>query len=1330
VLYFWRPSTGRAFMLARIRFFRCLAVAGMFAAPAAGAAPPIAADDGPLVTLSGVDSGAPFNTSALSNDSDPDGDSFIAVSVQNTATNGTASIQNNGTEVWFTPNTNRVVSSFSYTIEDTNGEQATATVTVDVRNRGPAACSPTVGVESGVLFQGIVIVACSEPPDPEGDSVNIVSFTQPANGTANQIDAVVFEYQSNPGYEGPDSFSFTIQDSFGATDSGTVTVNVTPFVNNDPVAQNDSAQTRAGPTVGVEVPIDVLANDSDPDGQVLDVSVPVGPSNGTIIVSPSGLIRYTPNAGFSGNEVFDYQVSDGAGGTDTATITVNVLANQNPIAVDDGATTSVWPGSVEIRVFDNDSDPEGDALPYRDIVFVTQPQNGFLEQGCAGNCTPPTYTPNQGFSGIDTFTYRAVDELGGQSNVATVTVTVGDVASPPVAVNDVATTFKDQAIAINVLANDTDAAIVATVTQPNQGGSTAINANQVQVQYTPAPGFRGTETFQYQAEGTGGLRDTATVTVTVQNRAPVATDDGVSTPASLPVAIPVLSNDNDPDDDTLSITSFTQGTNGAVVQQGVELEYTADQGFVGTDTFTYTISDGFGGTATATVTVSATTGIGPPTAIIAGGDRTIDDTDEQPGETVTFDSSASFAPGSEITGCEWRVNLELQDAGCGTQVPLSLSEGVNLVQLVVFNASEFASSPTIVTITVVGGAGENILPLAAIAGGNRTIADSDGAAGEAVTFDGSGSSDIDGFVSSYEWSVNGQLLAAATSATPLLRLEDGPNTVQLVVTDDSGGRSAPAPVTVTVGVSQPGPVVTIEGGSRSVPDGDDVPGETVPFRGSATDPDGSVPVASFRWIVNDVAITAADGQAEAVLPLVQGVNVVTLTATDNGGITGSDSVSVTLGEPNQISELPGLTPNQESTANATEDTCSRLLKADPATLSEEERNLRATCDTIFANADDAAAITEALDQISGEQITTQQTTAIDFSMTQLVNIGARLEALRMGAHGFSASGFNLGDPGIGAPISALASLGKLLLGEGGASGDEEGGLLDRRLGIFVNGAVRWGDKDRTDREVGFEFESEGVTVGADYRFTDAFVAGLALGYATGDADFDDNGGGQDSDGYSGSFYGTWYGDRGYFDAIGTYGTVAYDSVRNINITSLNIADRAIGDTDAQQLALGLGTGYDFGKGGLRFGPTLAVNYIRIDVDGFTETTEGTSGLALRFDDQSADSLTAKAGMQLAYNLSRKWGILTPQARIELVHEFRNEAQEVTVHYANDPIVGSPGFGIFTDSPDESYFNWAFGFSATFANGFSGFVDYESVESLDTITMQEVSFGLRYQTKFR
>jgi len=1319
-------------------FRASLALAALLVSPAALAAPPIAVDDGPIQTLSGIDSGAPFNTGALSNDSDPDGDPFTVVSVQNTATNGTPSIRNNGTEVWFTPNTNRVVSSFTYTIEDSNGEQDTATVTIEVLNRAPSACSPQVTVESGVLFQGIVIVGCSEPPDPEGDDVQIISFENPTSngGTVAQTPStsVVFDYTSAPGFTGIDTFDFTIQDSFGATDSGTVTVDVMAFVNDPPVAQNDTAQTRAGPTAGLQVAIDVLANDSDPEGQLLDVQVPVGPSNGSIIVSPSGLIRYTPNAGFSGNDVFDYTIDDGAGGTDTATVTVNVAADQPPIAVDDIATTGVWPSSVEIPVRDNDSDPEGDVLAYADMLF-TQPANGTVDQGCVGACTPPTYTPNRGFSGTDTFTYQAVDALGGVSNLATVTVTVGAGPTPPVAVNDVATTFKDQAIAINALDNDQNASSIATVTQPNQGGTTAILANQIQ--YTPPAGFRGVETFNYEAEGAGGLRDTATVTVTVQNRLPTAGDDTASTTAGLTVPIPVLANDVDADGDVLTITSFTQGANGAVVMQGAALEYTPTGSFIGSDSFTYTIDDGFGGTATGTVTVDVVAGTNaPPTAVIAGGDRTVVDSDSQPGETVAFDSTSSFDADGQIACAEWTVNGTPQDIGCGPPVSFRLPDGVNIVTLVVTDDGNPSaqSAPDTVTITVVAPGG-NQPPVAAIAGGNRAVANGDGIVGETVTFDGSGSSDIDGSISNYQWSVNGQIVAAATDATPSLRLNDGANTVRLIVTDNDGDRSAPATVTITVESANPGPAVTIEGGNRSVPDGDEIPGELVPFRGSATDPNGTVDVASFRWIVNDTTITTANGQANPVLPLAQGGNTVTLTATDNQGGAGSDTVSVTIGEPNQLADLPGLTPNQESAANETEDVCSRLLKADPASLTAEERNLRTTCDTIFANADDTAAVTEALDEISGAEITAQQTTAIDFSMAQLLNVGARLQALRMGARGFSTAGLNLSSPGIGAPISALASLGKVLLGEGGSSGDDEGGLFDRRLGIFINGAVRWGDKDATSRESGFEFESQGVTMGADYRFSDKFVAGLAVGYATGDADFDNDGGGQDSDGYSGTVYGTRYSERGYIDAIVTYGQVDYDSVRNINITSLAITDRAFGETDADQLALGVGTGYDFGKGAFRFGPTLALNYVRVDVDGFAETTEGTSGLAMRFEDQSADSLTGKLGAQLAYSLSRKWGILTPQARFEFVREFKNDSQRVTVRYANDLVVGTPGqpdsgFVILTDDPDESYFNWAVGLSAQFANGFSGFVDYESVESLDTITMQEVSVGLRYETKFR
>jgi outer membrane autotransporter protein len=106
-----------------------------------------------------------------------------------------------------------------------------------------------------------------------------------------------------------------------------------------------------------------------------------------------------------------------------------------------------------------------------------------------------------------------------------------------------------------------------------------------------------------------------------------------------------------------------------------------------------------------------------------------------------------------------------------------------------------------------------------------------------------------------------------------------------------------------------------------------------------------------------------------------------------------------------------------------------------------------------------------------------------------------------------------------------------------------------------------------------------VTVGADYRFTDAFVAGFAVGYAKSNADFDNDGGGQDADGYSGTFYGSYYGDRGYFDGIVSYGGVSYDSTRHINLAGIGITDTALGNTDGRQWALGVGGGYDFREEG-------------------------------------------------------------------------------------------------------------------------------------------------------
>jgi hypothetical protein len=93
------------------------------------------------------------------------------------------------------------------------------------------------------------------------------------------------------------------------------------YPNNPPVANDDSASTRRNKSVT----INVLANDTDPDpGTLFFVSISSAPSNGTATVNANMTVKYTPNQGFTGTDSFKYLLEDGAGGSDTATVTVTV----------------------------------------------------------------------------------------------------------------------------------------------------------------------------------------------------------------------------------------------------------------------------------------------------------------------------------------------------------------------------------------------------------------------------------------------------------------------------------------------------------------------------------------------------------------------------------------------------------------------------------------------------------------------------------------------------------------------------------------------------------------------------------------------------------------------------------------------------------------------------------------------------------------------------------------------------------------------------------------------------------------------------------------------
>ncbi|MEO7761557.1 MAG: cadherin-like domain-containing protein, partial [Casimicrobiaceae bacterium] len=163
--------------------------------------------------------------------------------------------------------------------------------------------------------------------------------------------------------------------------------------------------------------LNVLANDSDPDGDPLTITTVGAPAHGSASIA-GNRISYTPTSGFVGTDTFTYAISDGHGGTASATVTITVLAvvvNHPPVARDD--TFFITQKFTDLDVLANDSDPDGDPLT---IISVTQPILGTVQITSDGkslrftqplifNHTTFTYTISDGRGGTSTATVTLID---------------------------------------------------------------------------------------------------------------------------------------------------------------------------------------------------------------------------------------------------------------------------------------------------------------------------------------------------------------------------------------------------------------------------------------------------------------------------------------------------------------------------------------------------------------------------------------------------------------------------------------------------------------------------------------------------------------------------------------------------------------------------------------------------------------------------------------------------------------------------------------------------------------------------------------------------------
>ena len=260
--------------------------------------------------------------------------------------------------------------------------------------------------------------------DPDGTISSLVVNTPPYNGTIQFNSLSQFTYTPNVGFVGNDYFSIKALDNFSEVSNiQNFSIEVKP-PNQAPVAQNDTFTVYQGENFYQGTSI--FANDSDDNSFTLVNSNVVSSQGVAITINANGFFSYVPPVGFEGTDTFQYSIKDDAGLTSTATVTLNVMDKNKPIAVEDNYQTllnTAFTSNGTLgrkKLTANDYTPNGQTYNYTTTPETKATANGGTVQIFAdGNFT---YTPPNGFTGIDQFNYTVHNPNGSKVGLAKVSV--------------------------------------------------------------------------------------------------------------------------------------------------------------------------------------------------------------------------------------------------------------------------------------------------------------------------------------------------------------------------------------------------------------------------------------------------------------------------------------------------------------------------------------------------------------------------------------------------------------------------------------------------------------------------------------------------------------------------------------------------------------------------------------------------------------------------------------------------------------------------------------------------------------------------------------------
>ena len=380
-------------------------------ATAASNAYPTAGNDN-LTTRSGTS----LTISPLVNDT---GNGLRITAVNEYSTQGSRQRIVGNNQIAYTPSARASGADvFWYQITDNQGRKNAAKVTVAVTNGNNAGPYPTAGSDRYTVDKNTTNNTLNVFANDTGSGLSfqtLFTYSQKGGRTFNNGNSVIYNAPVN--FVGTDEFWYSIKDSIGRTNSAKVTITVND-TNNGGNVPPDAVEDSLSSTINArEFEINVLANDTDANGDTLRVQI-VEPARSGSVRLVNGRVLYTPPS-TTASDTFRYTVADGRGGTDSTSVTIGVRDPNdpnlnNPVVRNEFVTISAGE-SIIIKVLDNDTDADGDTLSLDQVTSGSQgsttkvaDENGLLNW--------VRYTSLSTATGTDVFYYGVPDGRGGNGS--------------------------------------------------------------------------------------------------------------------------------------------------------------------------------------------------------------------------------------------------------------------------------------------------------------------------------------------------------------------------------------------------------------------------------------------------------------------------------------------------------------------------------------------------------------------------------------------------------------------------------------------------------------------------------------------------------------------------------------------------------------------------------------------------------------------------------------------------------------------------------------------------------------------------------------------------